>query len=200
MKEKKAHGVQLLIRCVVTDPDGKVISDTGNKKARSFLIQFLEYIGAMFDDPGTVDATATDGTEDMLYWPGQAGGVQFMADAGVNIGTHGLVVGTGDTAPTNTDYSLETKIAEGAGAGQLTHGVVVFTAAAVVGANVDMIIQRAFTNNSGSTITVKEAGIYTEMTVVGPYYHCIVRDVLGVPVDVPNRCSLAVYYTFRTTV
>ena len=65
-KEKKPHGVQLLIRCVVRDPDGKVITDTGRKPARSFVAQFLEWIGAVFDG---VAGQATDvaGAEKYIY-------------------------------------------------------------------------------------------------------------------------------------
>jgi len=202
-KEKKAHGIQLLLRMVVTNPDGKVISDTGRKPANSFVIQFLEFIWGMFTAPLDLLATRTNGTEGRIYWGSKDAEDFQRVDAPINNSSYGVVVGTGDTAETNTDYKLETQLTEGVGAGRITHASVTFVAAAVVGANVDLVVKRAFINNTGSAITVKEAGIYTssiEPAAGGPHYHCIIRDVLPGPVNVPDKCSLAVYYTLRTTV
>lgn len=206
-KEKKSHGVQLLIRTVVKDPDGKVLSDTGQKPSKSFVIQFLEFIRYLFDATGANRlATDINGAEDEIYSDLYTCAVHSQVDAtlieyGVN---YGVVVGTGDTAKTNTDYKLETKLTEGVGAGNITHGVVTIGTTAVVGANVDLEIKRPFTNNTGSTIIVKEAGIYTKYKGAGApaagNYHCIIRDVLPASVNVPDRCSLTVYYTIRTTV
>jgi len=199
-KEKKSHGVQLLIRCVVRDPDGKIITDTGRKPARSFVIQFLEFVYGMID-PSNVSATDLAGAETLFYKTGTPVFALLQIEAVVNDSDYGVVVGTGDTAATNTDYKLETQLTEGVGLGNITHGAQVVGTAAVVGANVDLVLTRAFTNNTGSTITVKEAGIYTEYSgVTGPFYHCIVRDVLPGSVDVPDKCSLTVIYTVRTTV
>jgi len=200
MKDKKTHGIQLLLRCVVRDPDGKVISDSGRKPAKSFVIQFLEFIYAMFRGTGDVSVTATDGTEDLIYDFQRTATTQFRVDAPINDSNYGVVVGTGDTAEDNTDNKLETQLTEGESAGNITHASVVMVFATVVGANVDLEVKRAFTNGTGSTITVKEAGIYTRYSHTGPYYHCIIRDVLPAPIEVPDKCSLAVIYTIRTTV
>jgi len=204
MKEKKANGVQLLLRAVVKDPDGKILSDTGQKPAKSFLIQFLEFFRCLFDG---INEAATDvfGAEEYIY--NQGGSYQadkvFLANAPINDSDAGIVVGIGDTAETNTDHKLETQLTEGIGAGNITHGEVVIETTAVVGANVDLEAKRSFPNNTGETITVKEAGIYSR--IIRPTapnkFHCIIRDVLDAPgIDVPDMCSLTVYYTFRTTV
>lgn len=198
MKEKKAHGVQLLIRTIVRDPDGKVITDTGRKPSRSFLIQFLEFIYRMFNFVGSYDATGTGGTEVKIYVYNDLCQEHFRVDAALNAGTYGIVVGTGDTAVTNTDYKLETKIAQGEGAGEFIHGSGTVETAAEVGDNVEFIVKRTFTNLSGGQITVTEAGIYTKSAT--SYIHCIIRDVLGAGIDVPDKCSLTVIYTVRTTV
>lgn len=201
MKEKKTHGIQLLIQAVVTGPDGKVISDTGERPARSFVIQFLEFIRTLFDATyGTISFTATDGTEDRLYESLSNLQYQFNIDAGVGASSHGLVVGTSDAAETNTDYRLGARIGHGVGVGNISYGAVVITAAAVVGPNVDLVVKRAFTNLTGSAIGVKEAGIYTKFNVSTYWYHCIARDVFPGTVNVPDHCSLTVYYTIRTTV
>lgn len=198
MKKKKTHGVQLLVRAVVTDPDGKIITDTGRKPARSFLIQFLEAVWGIFR--GTYAyATALDGGEDYIIIGAENIDTQLLINAGAYNSDKGIVVGTGDTAVTNTDYKLETQLTEGVTAGKITHGAQIVGTAEVVGANVDLELKRAFTNNTGSTITVKEAGIYVHCTAYAGD-HCIIRDVLAGGVDVPDKCSLTVYYTLRTTV
>ncbi len=204
-KEKKSHGVQLLIRAIVRDPDGKVISDTEQKPAKSFVIQFLEFVAAMFYATGDTPATAIDGGEEYFYAPTLRFEMAFRAIAPVSNSDYGIVIGTGDTAETNEDYKLETQLTQGAGAGNITYGATIIEAVAVVGPNVDLETKRTFTNNTGSTITVKEAGMYTWSFFYNGFpdfqgHHCIIRDVLGAPVDVPDKCSLTVYYTLRTTV
>ena len=199
-KEKKSNEVQLLIRLVVRDPDGKILSDTGQKPSKSFVIQFLEFIYGLFDGAAVIDATDVDNAENYIYWGGREADLQLHVLAPINTSIYGIVVGTGDTAETNTDYKLDVQLTEGVGAGNITHGAMVVGTTAVVGANVDLLLNRAFPNNTGSTITVKEAGLYTELEFVPFKYHCIIRDVLGTPIDIPDLCALTVYYTLRTTV
>lgn len=195
-KEKKAHSIQLLIRAVVRDPNGKVISDTGRKPTKSLVIAFLEFVYGMFTNVNR-SSEDTSGASNPVYNWGSWCYDNFSMNAGVGNSLYGLVVGTGDAAEDNEDYKLETQLTQGIGAGNISHGAVTVGSTAVVGANVDMELKRAFTNLTGSSITVKEAGIYTNTLT---YYHCIVRDVLTTPVDVPDKCSLTVYYTVRTTV
>lgn len=197
-KKKKTHGVKLLIRMVVRDPDGKIITDTRRKPSKSFVIQFLEGFYGMVAIGASMTATATDGTEDIITFSNTPISSNLRVDAAVNIDVYGVVVGTGDAAESNTDHKLETQLTEGVGAGNITHGESVVETVAVVGANVDLEVKRAFTNLTGSTITVKEAGIYCKQ--VSGYYHCLVRDVLAASVEVPDKCSLTVIYTLRTTV
>ncbi|MBA7636008.1 hypothetical protein ES703_43621 [subsurface metagenome] len=198
MKEKKkAHGIQLLLQAIVRDPDGKIVSDTGQKPAKSFVIQFLEFIYGMATQFG-FEATTVNNSEKYIY----AGSTRpcsdhLRIDGGYD--TRGIVVGTGDTAVDNEDYKLETQLTEGAGAGNISHGLQVIETTAVVGANVDLETKRSFTNNTGSTITVKEAGMYVSVTTAaGTEYFCIIRDTLTAPV--PDKYSLTIIYTLRTTV
>jgi len=200
-KDEKAHGVQLLLRAIVRDPDGNVISDTGRKPSRSFVIQFLEFIYIMFKAIADY-STRTDitGAENYYYRDAWQCVNHLRLDAEINNSLYGLVVGTGDTAETNTDYKLETQLTEGAGVGEITHGAMVIGTAGVAGANVDLVMNRAFTNNLGAAIVVKEAGMYVRQTYSPGYSFCIVRDVFPGPVNVPDRCSLMIIYTMRTTV
>ncbi|TKJ25413.1 MAG: hypothetical protein CEE41_04365 [Hadesarchaea archaeon B3_Hades] len=196
-KEKKAHGIQVLLRMVVRDPDGKIISDTGRKPTKSFVFQFLKFIYGMFRASGDYLAKETSGASGIIYDESQDGTHHFRLNAALAQSLYGVVVGTGDTAEDNEDYALATQLTEGVTAGKISHGAMIIGTAGVVGANVDLEVKRAFTNLTGSTITVKEAGVYVSR--VGDYF-CILRDVLPAAVDVYDKCSLTVYYTFRTTV
>ena len=55
---------------------------------------------------------------------------------------------------------------------------------------------RSFVNGSGGSITVREIGVYCTADP-GNLYFCIVRDVLGSPVAVPDGGSITVIYTFK---
>jgi len=70
----------------------------------------------------------------------------------------------------------------------------------VVGANVDLVIIRPFTNSSGNAITVEE--ISMEATTINNAaqvkYVTIAHDLTG-GVVVANGETITVTYTFRTT-
>lgn len=186
---------------VVKDPEGKVIYDSGYKPAHSWVIQFLEVLGAIHSRPGFISITQVNGSEDYVYQRFGDGMRVLQLGAGVNNSDYGIVVGDGDTPPTNTDFCLEAQILEGSGAGQLTHGVMGIAAPAVVLGNVDLVTNRVFTNNSGTTITVEEVGVYYRYYQDGDEHPFLaIRDVLSPTVDIPDKCSLTVYYTWRTTV
>ncbi|GAH83419.1 unnamed protein product, partial [marine sediment metagenome] len=98
----------------------------------------------------------------------------------------------------NENFALDTKIADGAGGGQLSYQAVLLVAPHVDGANVDLHISRPFLNESGGTITVKEIGIIIRNSTDAKY-HLILRDVVA-DEDVDDDFTLTVIYTLRTTV
>jgi hypothetical protein len=204
----RTHSLQLLLRVAVTDPEGNITYDSGTNPAHSFLIQFLEFIYGMFAYVGfpgaSLDATATDGTEDPIYTYGQGCDAHFNLDAPINNDDYGIVVGTDDTAETNTDYALGAQLTEGVGLGNITHNVMNFETTLETGGNVDFVMHRTFTNNTGSSITVKESGIairsYLPSASPVNRYHMVAHDVLPAPRTVADKCGLTVWYTWRTTV
>lgn len=175
-----------------------MIEDSGLKPSHSYVIQFLELIEALFSQTDK-DATDVTGAESVLMDSTDNPPTKGRADAAVGDDTHGIVVGTnaGTSAEDNEDFALDTKIANGAGGGQLNYQAVTFVAPRVVGPNIDLDISRAFDNASGGPITVKEIGLIVKNTT-DTKYHLFLRDVVADEV-VDDAETLTVIYVLRTT-
>ena len=198
----KSNVVGLLLRLVVKDRNGKILSDTGHKPTKSFVIQFLEAFYGIFRGAQQL-GTATDNSEHYVY-RGTASMtlLNFVIEAGAGEANQGIVVGrnVGASPEGNLDYMLDTKIGQGSGTNQMMHGVQSIGEVGIEGANVDWELYRVFTNLSGATIDVKEVGIqHRTRHDGGIWYYLDIRDVITT-VAVPDNCSLTVYYTIRTTV
>lgn len=183
---------RMFLTLTVKDKNGKIVSKK-TRKSRSFVIQFLQGLETMMTQSATVSQTDTGGTPRTPA----THATNLSCLAGVGAATWGIQVGTGTTAPTNTDNAVETQIAHGAGAGQLNYGAVAAVSAGVVGANVDLLFSRTFSNASGGTISPTEATLVWITT--GPYIFLIIRDTFSA-VQVLNGQTLTVTYTLRTTV
>jgi len=120
----------------------------------------------------------------------------------------GLIVGTGNTPTTLTDYTLETPIVSGDGAGQLVYGLTqIFATQGVQGedqfkpdANGDMalLISRVFHNKSGSAITINEIGfLVLYVSSVAGDQALLARKVLDTPVTIPNNSYKTMLFTFK---
>jgi len=163
--------------------------------------QFLKLLNCHMEHAYNVDHTGpqvtdTSNTAQTIAFSPYTAKAFFAVDAPEDDDTYGIVVGSSNAAEANTDYKLGTQISDGTAAGELDYGAHVWTDAQVVGANVDLQIQRTFINNSGGNVTVEECGIYAESS---NYYFCIIRDVTGT-VTIADNQTLTVDYTIRTTV
>jgi len=195
--------IELFYRLLLHDKNGKLVKDSGLKPAHSYVIQFLQFIEGCFR-AADFNATDVNNTSQMIENYNTNSNYNLPVDAGVGVDTYGSVVGTnaGVSPESNTDYKLDTKILHsGVGApGCLNYQAVTFVAAGVVGANVDFSINRAFINETGSDIVVKEIGIIGR-TYDGSAWHyfLLLRDVVA-DFTVSNGYTLTVVYTLRTTV
>jgi len=189
--------VRIYYTITVRDIKGKIIKRM-RRRSRSFLIQFLEIMYIHHAQVGSIDVTPISGGTDV--WGNTA---VPMANCAAGETEAGILVGTGTTAKSNTDYALATQIAHGTGSGQLSYGSQAFTQPAVVGANVDYVLTRTFQNGSGASITVNEIGFAVGEATAAPTTttgRLIIRDVLAAGVAVGNGQTLTVEYTIRTTV
>lgn len=178
----------MLLKIEIRDKNGKLVSSE-EKRCKSFLIAFLKTLETQLRQ---TNVTIID-TGNVARSVGPHA-TNFWTIAGVGITTQGILVGTGTTPPTNSDYAMETLIAHGSGAGELSYGSQSHVTTGIVGENVDLQLVRAFTNSSGATITIREVGLANERS--GPWYFLLIRDSVEKPV-LDGQTATATY-TLRT--
>ncbi|MCX6653690.1 MAG: hypothetical protein NTY03_01070 [Candidatus Bathyarchaeota archaeon] len=123
----------------------------------------------------------TTGTLRTFITPGNNSKYWGSASAGSGVDSFGIVVGTDNTSEDAEDDNLVQKCAQGTGVGQLQYGTCVVSNAVNASGTMSFSVARQIANNSGSTITVKEVGLYLGLCTAGPtqYYICAIRDVVG---------------------
>ena len=191
--------LQAFYQIQIKSPDGKIRFDTHLRESHSFIFQFLEMIQYCFRRTTMSNITDVGGVSrsfGMSNWDITLFDVLRAAQGN---STYGIVVGSGTNAESNTDIALQTKIANGSGAGQLLYGNHSYINTKIVGANVDYEMSRTFMNDSGGSVTINEIGIYSKMYDGSYRYVCLVRDLTG-GVTVTDGNSIFVRYVLRTTV
>jgi hypothetical protein len=137
-------------------------------------------------------------------YPGRLSVIGDVVGA-VGDATYGIVVGTGTAAEDFDGYTLQTIVAHGNGAGQLSYTAQDATTAAYDAGTKKITATHAryCNNNSGGSIGINEVALYwliTNATASGsPYYSTypfmMARDKLGSAVDVADTAQLKVTYT-----
>jgi hypothetical protein len=150
------------------------------------------------NDPGTFNVLSCGGINKTRY---------YDAIEGYKCG---IVIGTGNTAVSMSDYYLETPIVHGTGSGEmLYYGG--FAEGFTIGAGYAQFnISKAIENNSGGTITVKEYVLTgsSDSQTSSPqdwydnlyYQYTLTRNVLTTPVNVLDQEILKVVYTVKVVV
>lgn len=141
------------------DKDGNIIGESeheANSLVKAFLAHLLAHLSTstVASIPDTTNTSRSVANSSSWSITGTSGA-----------GTQGIVVGTGTTAVTLTDYNIQTAIVHGTGDGQLSYGGVTFDSSLTTsGSTLYFNISRTFTNNSGSNITINEVGLITAST------------------------------------
>lgn len=185
----------LYYEIIVTDKFGHVLVRE-KRKARSYLKAYNQLICSALSATGQ-SIKCTDGLNHtntvtgyyLLRVREQAGDTDM-----------GIRVGSGNTPVDISDFKLETPIEEGIGVGQLSHFECIIGIPSVGAAESAFTVERFCLNNSGGDVTVREIGMYANITstvIEGTYYACIVRDVLGGAVVIPDGGAITVIYTVK---
>ncbi|MBA7567759.1 hypothetical protein ES708_09476 [subsurface metagenome] len=185
---------ELWYSVVVRDRHGKVISRE-HRKSKSFLKAWNQLVYVQMKSEVTGESIVdTDGVSQSIT----AHTYNFAMNAAAGTITYGIRVGTGNTPVAIDDYALDAPIAEGTGVDEMNHLVCTVATSVVAAPSCSFLVSRAITNNSGSEITVREAGIHAIMKVgvVG----LITRDVFVTPQAVPNGGTITIDWTLQVTV
>jgi hypothetical protein len=169
----------------IFDANGKKVRSLKKAKTNSYVRQMIDILASYMSNTGLSKKDIT-GTTRTTY--------HLILNGGSGDASMGVVVGTGTTAVTISDYKLESIIANGTGSGQLQYGTTSFSEVAITGSTAKFTIARTFTNNSGASINVHEVGLYTKST----YVYCLERTLLDFTIE--NGQSGTVTYTISVTV
>ena len=172
----------------VRGADGKIKVPFRRRTAHSFLTAYIAWLFLRMVGATTVSRTDTSGSSQNLHR-----NALLDSDAASGTSTNGLVVGTGTDTVVITDSKLQTQIAHGTSAGQLSYGASVVNLPSSDSTSTSLILTRPFSNNSGGSITVREIGIYSIATGT----LCIVRDTVTIALS--NGDVLTLNYILKTT-
>jgi hypothetical protein len=208
--DKDKFNLTIEYEIIVKDKDGKVIEHRKNR-SKSLVKNFLMLLNAGYKvstssvvDTGGITRSASAkysvsyhvslgaGYTRTLSGPGG-----WAASAAEGDATFGIIVGTGTTPVSVTDYKLASKIAHGNGAGQLYHYSTVISDPTINGLGVEQKFTRLFINNSGDPITINEIGFVVK-TSVDLFLTMIIRDIITSPVIIPHNNSCSIEYSIKT--
>jgi hypothetical protein len=113
--------------------------------------------------------------------------------------SHGIMVGTSDTAFDKDQHTMQALISHGVASGNLQYGSMAPQICSYAGTTWTTTLRRMFENLSGASITVKETGLYGYMGIVSTaavFYYMLERNVLDSTIAVADGESLKITYTF----
>ena len=159
----------------ILGPDGKPV-DRILTPTHSWIKQFPLIMKSSMQESsesGALDTSNAAKTVDRTPDP------VLDASAPASDDTHGILVGTSTTAPTENDFDLNAQIADGAGAGQLEHQVMIFPVLVNIAGGRRVVCSRQFDNDSGGLITVEEIGmVVRQRTTVDISLMLILHDLI----------------------
>ena len=123
--------------------------------------------------------------------------VCFTAAANTGEVNRGLILGSGTTTPAAADYTVETFIAHGTGASQISYQSQTATqGCTIVDLVTSFILQRVFINTSGGQIDVNEICLYSNQS---SYIYMLYRDVLSSTDEIPDGSTYRVTLEISVT-
>jgi hypothetical protein len=191
-----------VIEFEVRDKDGKLLQK-GKFPAKSWvgniigLLSSLIYGGtaptggsAGYSYSARADMMETGGTSQGIVLWGYNTVIGGNAAAGVD--SYGILIGSSDTAVAIGQYNLGSKIANGTGSGQMSYNASTVEALTKDATWFFKVI-RTFTNSSGATVTIRELGLFIQVTLPTKQV-MLARDVPPSPISVPAGSTLTMRY------
>jgi hypothetical protein len=189
--------IELVVREGIFNPDGKITTQIGPKRSESFTRQFLELLWMQAMNVYYLTGYRVRDINNTLKNV-FASNRTFDVTGAIAAVDKGIIVGTGNTAPTINDYAIETIIPHDAApptAGAMQYSAVTFGAPASDATTSQFTITRNFANASGGAITVNEIALYCyAYWFATAYSFMTIRDVIAGGIAVPNGQTLTVNY------
>lgn len=162
---------------------------------------FLRAIMAGVDNDSLTDLSGASQTIAGRHVTTTAGRQILALNAGVGDTNYGILFGSGTQPVAKTDRQLQTLIAHGSNPTQLTYGATTIETESGGGNITQFRIIRSATNNTASTIQVKECGMGARSTnyIGATYYFLVERTVLPAPYDILAAATAYGRYTVRIT-
>jgi hypothetical protein len=195
----KPKSMEIVLR--IEKLSGKCILEKENDLVLRNLVRILYHLFANYAAVNTPTITITDVTgTSYTGYPYISGNVSspnvkyvlaWNSQGGVGDANTGIVIGTGTTTPSRTDYALQSKIAHGTGTGQIYYNQQIYELLS----DYQFRLNREFTN-AGSDLSVAEAGLQYNTTIsTASYTTLLLRDTFT-PVSVTAGNGIRVRYTF----
>ena len=178
--------IKIQIRAIVHTKEGRIFKTYPWKNANSLIKAFIQLLAAQMLQ---VSQSVLDTSNTPQACAGYALNLSAVAD--VNITTRGIVIGSGITSVTMTDYKLETQITT-----NVTHSPMVIALENPNTSTWRIALSRILTNNTGGVLSIKEVGLY----VCGRssiYNFCAERTLYSV--DVPDTYPITFQYRITIT-
>jgi hypothetical protein len=195
LKPKSLVGVTLRVEKL----SGKCLIEKENDLVLRNLVRILYHHFANYEGYGAPSITVTDTTgasySGILSWATQGNQARWCTywynQGGLGDSNTGILIGTGTTSPTRTDYTLQAKIPHGTGAGQIYHNQQTYELLD----DTSFRLNREFTN-AGSNLSVSEAGLIYNTAISGNWRGLLLLRDVFTPVNVTAGNGIRVRYTF----
>lgn len=189
-----------VLELIVRDKDGKV-TDHRIVRSKSFVQQFLQLL---FVRMAVSPDSAPISIRDIINTPRNVfcryvGPDDNLLDvtAAATVVTNGIIIGTGSTAPTISDYQIGTIIPHAT----MNYSAMTFGAPAADATTSQITLTRNFANVSGASVTVNEIALYCKAWYASAFGNfMLIRDVIAGGIAVPNGQTLTVNYREQAVV
>jgi hypothetical protein len=178
---------------------GKCILEKENDLVLRNLVRVLYHLFADYEASNAPSITVTDvngasytGTlQSPTSYTYPRGALYWQQCGDLGDANSGIVIGTGTTSPSRTDYALQAKIPHGTGVGQIYYNRQTYELLS----DYQFRLNREFTN-AGSDLSVAEAGLIYTTGVAGTSRNLLLLRDTFTPVSVTAGNGIRVRYTF----
>jgi hypothetical protein len=198
LKPKPKSPINITLR--VEKLSGKCLIEKDNDLVLRNLVRILYHLFANYENNYSPDITVTDtGGASHTAYVGVVSSITGYVKNAMNwynqgdVGqdTRGIVIGSGTTSPTRTDYTLQSKIPHGTGTGQIYYNRQTYELLT----DYSFRLNREFTN-AGSDLSVAEAGLQYITNIGGTAYAILLLRDTFTPIAVTAGNGIRVRYTF----